>query len=414
MRVRFAIEPGSEAGPFSGHPLPEAAGREMAVRRTRGGTLVAIAMTGVLTLAGCAKDSGDDADNTASGDGGGGAQNCVTAQKPPPAPPPQPTQTRTDDQVDASQLRIGLAYDVGGRGDASFNDASAAGVDKVKAELGVSDVNESTAASTESEDAKQQRLRQLASEGRNPVIAVGYAYKDSVQAVAPQFPDTQFAIIDDDSIDEPNVTPLVFAEEEGSFLVGVAAAYKSDSCHVGFVGGVDTPLIQKFEAGFLQGVKAASSKADIEDEYLTPAGDISGFNDASKANVKAKAMVNKGADVLYHAAGASGKGVFEAAQEGDALAIGVDSDQYKQQTVAPYKDVIMTSMVKHAEVAVYDYIKAVAKNDLSTLPEEFDLTQNGVDYATSGGKVDDIVEVLEAYKQQIAAGNIDVKDKPDN
>jgi basic membrane protein A len=382
------------------------------LRRMRGTALAAVAMAGVLTLAGCAKDSGggNSSNNTAASSGGG--SDCVTAQKPPAAPAASSSTAAAGGKVDGSQLKIGLAFDVGGRGDASFNDAAAAGTDKAKADLGVTTVSESTASASEAESAKQQRLDQMASQGLNPIVAVGFAYADSVKAVAAKYPNTKFAIVDDDSITLPNVTPLVFAEEQGSFLAGVAAAYKSKSCHIGFVGGVNTPLIQKFEAGFLQGAKTVSSKIKIEDEYLTPAGDFSGFQDPPKGNAKAAAEIAKGADVIYHAAGASGKGVFDAAKAGNALAIGVDSDQYNQKTVAADKDVIITSMLKRVDVAVFDYIQAVAKGDLSVLPKRFDLKVDGVGYATSGGKVDDIKDVLDGYKAQIISGAITVSDKP--
>lgn len=379
------------------------------MRRMRGAALAAIAMASVLTLASCAKDSGGT-DAASEGDGGG---TCVTAPEPPKVDASQ-SRSRTDEKVDASHLRVGLAFDVGGRGDASFNDAAAAGVDRAKSELGLSDSTESTASGTESEDAKKQRLEQMASKGYNPVIAVGFAYAEAVKAVAPAYPDIQFAIVDDDSVDAPNVTPLVFAEEQGSFLAGVAAVYKSENCHIGFVGGVDTPLIQKFEAGFVQGAKAVSDKVEIERDYLTPAGDITGFQDPGKGNVVAKSQIDAGADVLYHAAGASGKGVFEAAKAGGVLAIGVDSDQYNQKTVANTKDVIITSMLKRVDVAVYDYIKAVANGDPSSLPERFDLSVDGVGYSTSGGKIDDIVPVLEGYKKQIVDGAITVSATPAN
>jgi basic membrane protein A len=377
----------------------------------RGTALAAAAMAGVLTLAGCAKDSGggNSSNNTAASTGG---SDCVTAQKPPAAPAAASSSTAAGGKVDGSQLKIGLAFDVGGRGDASFNDAAAAGTDKAKSDLGVTTVNESTASASEAESAKQQRLDQMASSGLNPIIAVGFAYAPSVKAVAAKYPNTKFAIVDDDSIQLPNVTPLVFAEEQGSFLAGVAAAYKSKNCHIGFVGGVNTPLIQKFEAGFLQGAKTVSSKIKIEDEYLTPAGDFSGFQDPPKGNAKAAAEIAKGADVIYHAAGASGKGVFDAAKAGNALAIGVDSDQYNQKTVAADKDVIITSMLKRVDVAVFDYIQAVAKGDLTTLPKRFDLKVDGVGYATSGGKVDDIKDVLDGYKAQIISGAVTVSDKP--
>ncbi|MEU5264970.1 BMP family ABC transporter substrate-binding protein [Amycolatopsis sp. NPDC021455] len=377
----------------------------------RGTALAAAAMAGVLTLAGCAKDSSGGSSNNSAAPSSGGS-DCVTAQKPPAAPAASSSTAAAGGKVDGSKLKIGLAFDVGGRGDASFNDAAAAGTDKAKSELGVTTVNESTASASEAESAKQQRLDQMASSGLNPIVAVGFAYADSVKAVAAKYPNTKFAIVDDDSIQLPNVTPLVFAEEQGSFLAGVAAAYKSKSCHIGFIGGVNTPLIQKFEAGYLQGAKTVSSKIKIEDEYLTPAGDFSGFQDPPKGNAKAAAEIAKGADVIYHAAGASGKGVFDAAKAGNALAIGVDSDQYNQKTVAADKDIIITSMLKRVDVAVFDYIQAVAKGDLSVLPKRFDLKVDGVGYATSGGKIDDIKDVLDGYKAQIISGQITVSDKP--
>jgi basic membrane protein A len=376
----------------------------------RGTALAAVAMAGVLTLAGCAKDSSGGSSNSAAPSSGG--SDCVTAQKPPAAPAAASSSTAATGKVDGSQLKIGLAFDVGGRGDASFNDAAAAGTDKAKSDLGVTTVSESTASASEAESAKQQRLDQMASSGLNPIVAVGFAYAPSVKIIAAKYPNTKFAIVDDDSITLTNVTPLVFAEEQGSFLAGVAAAYKSKSCHIGFVGGVNTPLIQKFEAGFLQGAKTVSSKIKIEDEYLTPAGDFSGFQDPPKGNAKAQAEIAKGADVIYHAAGASGKGVFDAAKSGNALAIGVDSDQYNQKTVEADKDVIITSMLKRVDVAVFDYISAVAKGDLTTLPKRFDLKVDGVGYSTSGGKVDDIKDVLDGYKAQIISGAITVSDKP--
>lgn len=381
------------------------------MRRMRGTALAAVAMAGVLTLAGCAKDSSGGSSNNSAAPSSGGS-DCVTAQKPPAAPAAASSSTAATGKVDGSQLKIGLAFDVGGRGDASFNDAAAAGTDKAKSDLGVTTVSESTASASEAESAKQQRLDQMASSGLNPIVAVGFAYAPSVKIIAAKYPNTKFAIVDDDSITLPNVTPLVFAEEQGSFLAGVAAAYKSKSCHIGFVGGVNTPLIQKFEAGFLQGAKTVSSKIKIEDEYLTPAGDFSGFQDPPKGNAKAQAEIAKGADVIYHAAGASGKGVFDAAKSGNALAIGVDSDQYNQKTVEADKDVIITSMLKRVDVAVFDYITAVAKGDLTTLPKRFDLKVDGVGYSTSGGKVDDIKDVLDGYKAQIISGAITVSDKP--
>ncbi|TCO65537.1 BMP family lipoprotein [Actinocrispum wychmicini] len=387
------------------------------MRRSRVTTLAAVALTGALALAGCAKDSGGGSSNPPAGGAGSQtpgslAAGCKVATPPAASGGGSTSSSSSGAKVDGSALKVGLAFDIGGRGDASFNDAAGAGMDKAKADLGIKDVKELTAAPNESPDAKTSRLRQLADGGYNPVVAIGFAYADSVKAVATQYPNVKFGIVDDDTVTLPNVTPLVFAEEQGSFLVGVAAAYKSKACHIGFVGGVDTPLIQKFEAGFKQGAKAAAPDVKIESEYITPAGDFTGFQDPAKGNTVAAGEIGRGADVVYQAAGASGKGVFQAAKSKNVLAIGVDSDQYNQSTVADVKDVIITSMLKRVDVAVFDYVQAVASNNLSSLPKRFDLKVDGVGYATSGGQIDTIKSVLDAYKGQIVGGQITVSDKP--
>ncbi|WP_433870082.1 BMP family lipoprotein [Saccharopolyspora sp. CA-218241] len=375
-------------------------------RRRRTAALAAL-LAGALALTGCAKDAGGRDGGSASG------QGCRLAPPPAAAPATTTSSERTRQPLpDASQLRVGLAFDIGGRGDASFNDASVAGLDRAKAEMGLAEVKELDAGAGESEDAKLTRLQQLAREGYDPVIAVGYAYAGAVRTVAPQFPDTRFAIVDENVQGIPNVTPLVFAEEQGSFLVGVIAAHRSQNCHVGFVGGVETPLIGKFEAGFVQGAQAAAPDIEIERDYLTPAGDYSGFQDPNKGAEIAQGQLDAGADVLYHAAGASGKGVFSAVHSAEAQAIGVDSDQYHQPTVAQFKDVIISSMLKRVDLAVFDYVAAVARNDLSTFPTKFDLSIDGVGYSTSGGMIEDLVPTVDAYKAAIARGEIQVSDTP--
>ncbi|MGI5504603.1 BMP family lipoprotein [Lentzea sp. CA-135723] len=376
----------------------------------RGVAVAAIALTSVMTMAACAKDSGGGSNNAGTGTG----TACEFAEAP-SAPAASNTSAANGDKVDASALKIGLAYDIGGRGDASFNDSAAAGLDKAIADMGVKKENtrELSAAPNEDESAKQTRLRQLASEGFSPIIGVGFAYAESMKLVAAEFPNVKFGLVDSAVDGAANVTPLLFAEQEGSFLAGVIAAYQSKKCHVGFVGGVEIPLIQKFEAGYFQGAKAAAPKIQIEKKYITPAGDFTGFQDAPKGQEAAKGQIDKGADVIYQAAGASGKGIFSAAKQGGVLAIGVDSDQYNQATVADTKDVIVSSMLKRVDVAVYDYVKAVAKNDLAGLPKVFDLKVDGVGYATSGGKIDAKLQgILEGYKAQIIEGKIKVADKP--
>jgi basic membrane protein A len=375
----------------------------------RGIAVAAIALTSVMSMAACAKDTGSSTSGSTNG-----ASGCKLADKP-PAAAASSSSASAGDKVDGSALKVGLAYDIGGRGDASFNDSAAAGLDKAKADLGLKpeNVKELTAAPNEAEDAKQTRLRQLATEGFNPIVGIGFAYAESLKVVAPEFPNVKFGIVDGVVEGAPNVTGLVFAEQEGSFLAGVIAAYQSKSCHIGFIGGVNIPLIQKFDAGYAQGAKTAAPDIKIENKYLTPAGDFTGFQDPTKGQVAAQGQIEAGADVLYHAAGASGKGVFSAAKAANAKAIGVDSDQYNQATVADSKDVIISSMLKRVDVAVFDFVKAAAKNDLASLPKVFDLKVDGVGYSTSGGKIDaDLQKVLEGYKAQIIAGKITVKDKP--
>lgn len=380
------------------------------MRFKRGVAVTAIALTSVLSVVGCAKDSGSS--NTTAGDD---ATGCKTVDKP-AAATAETTSSGASSNVDGSAMKVGLAFDIGGRGDASFNDSAANGLDDAIEKLGVKEENtkELEATDQESEDSKLTRLRQLAQEGHNPVISVGFAYAGATVKIATEFPNTQFAVVDGFAENAPaNVTWLGFAEQEGSFLVGVIAALKSKSCTIGFVGGVNVPLIQKFQAGFEQGVKAVAPDAKLVSKYITEAGDLTGFADPPKGEVAAKGLIQQGADVVYHAAGASGKGVFAAAKEANVSAIGVDSDQYNQKTVAEYKDVIITSMLKRVDVAVFDYIAAVGSNNLASLPKVFDLKVDGVGYSTSGGKIDDETKSwVESYKQQIIEGKIKVSDTP--
>lgn len=379
------------------------------MRRMRGVAVAAIALTSVMSMAACAKDS---TSSSAGGSGSGSSSGSgCKLETPPTAAAAGSSTTTSSSKVDGSALKVGLAYDIGGRGDASFNDAAAAGLDLAKAQLGVKaeNVKETTASPNESDAAKEARLRQMAQEGYNPIVTVGFAYGPSLQNVAKDFPNTKFAIVDSTVDNSPNVTPLTFTEEQGSFLVGVIAAYKSKSCHVGFVGGVNVPLIQKFQAGFDAGAKAVAKDIKIENKYITPAGDNTGFQAPDKGRLVAQGELSAGADVIYQAAGNSGKGIFDAVKaKSGTWAIGVDSDQYKQAGVADDKDIILSSMMKRVDTAVYDFLRGVASNDLTSIPKVFNLAVGGVDYATSGGKVDDIKSIVDAYKAQIISGAITV------
>ena len=310
-------------------------------------------------------------------------------------------------------LKVGLAYDIGGRGDQSFNDLAAAGLEKVKKDLKV-ETKELAANAGETDADKQTRLELLAKGGYNPIIAVGFAYAPALTKVAAEYPKTKFAIIDA-TVKAPNVTGLTFAAEQGSFLVGAAAALKTKTKNVGYIGGCLVPLLQAFQAGFAAGVKQVDPKIKVQVKYLsTPSSSppCSGFNDPAAGKETAKGMYDNSADIIYAAAGGSGKGVFEAAKAAGKLGIGVDSDQYNQAPLASVKSVIMTSAIKRVDLAVFEYVESVAKGAPLTGTQVYDLKRDGVGYATSGGMVDDIKTKLDDYRQQIIDGKITVPSKP--
>ncbi|MCK5926744.1 BMP family ABC transporter substrate-binding protein [uncultured Nocardioides sp.] len=339
----------------------------------------AVAMAAALTLSACGSDEGTD-EGTDSGDA--------------------PT----------SDIKVGMAYDVGGRGDQSFNDSAAAGLDQAIDEFGM-ESQESEAEDGEAESAREERLRTFADAGYDPIIAVGFAYAASIGKVAEEYPDVHFAIIDDSSVEADNVASLVFAEEQGSFLVGAAAALKTETDQIGFVGGVETPLIQKFEAGYVAGAESVNPDIEVDVTYLTQVPDFSGFADPAKGKTAAQGMYDNGADIVYHASGGSGGGVFEAASESGNWAIGVDSDQYN--TADPsVQESILTSMLKNVNVAVYEYLSQVNDGDFPSGVTTYDLEVDGVGYSTSGGFVDDIVDQLDELKQQIIDGEISVPTAP--
>ncbi|MFG3203439.1 BMP family protein [Streptomyces sp. NPDC048192] len=308
-------------------------------------------------------------------------------------------------------IKIGLAYDVGGRGDRSFNDSAARGADKAEKEFGGS-IKELTAKTSDTEADREQRLSDLAQAGYNPIVAVGFSYASAVDKIAKQFPKTSFGIVDS-VVNAPNADSITFTEEQGSYLAGVAAALKTKKDHVGFVGGVDTPLIKKFEAGYVQGVHDTNPKVKVDVQYLSHGTDLSGFSSPDKGKEAAQGMLDNGADVVYTAAGSSGNGAIEAVSgTKGAWAIGVDSDQYNIPGLAKYKNSILTSMVKNVDVGVYDFIKSVHDGKPLTGNNVYSLAKNGVSLATSGGFINDIQPKLDAAKKKIVDGQIKVKTTP--
>jgi basic membrane protein A len=345
-------------------------------------------------LAGCANDD-NDGDSNAS-DGG------------------DTTAAASEDvckSADGDGPKIGLAYDVGGRGDQSFNDSAYAGVTKLVEDLDAT-CEEAEANAGENDADREERLRLLAEGGFNPIIAVGFVYSPAVDAVAPDYPELNFAVVDGYASAE-NAANLVFAANEGSFLVGAAAALKSEAKHVGFVGGVDGPLIQAFEAGYVAGVKEVDPSIKIDITYLSQDDPVKGFENPPGGETAATGMYDKGADVVYQAAGKSGLGVFDAVEAAGKghWAIGVDSDQYLTVDDAQ-KPYILTSMLKRIDTSIIEYVTAFNDGDKKTGYITYDLSTDGVGYSKSGGFVDDIVGQLDDYKQQIIDGEIKVPTEP--
>ena len=354
--------------------------------------IAVVAVVGALAFTGCGKN--DDTKTTDGDKPSASADACKDAKGDGP--------------------KVGLAYDVGGRGDQSFNDSAYAGLAKAVEDLGAT-CTEGEATDGEAESAREERLTQMADAGMNPIIGVGFAYSEAVNKVAPNYPDISFGVIDgfdpDDKAND-NVAYLGFAENEGSYLVGVAAALTTKADNIGFVGGVHNDLIKKFEAGYVAGAKSVKPAIKVQVKYIEES-DLSGFGDPAGGKEAAAAEFDAGADVVYHAAGASGSGVFDAAAEaGDGKwAIGVDSDQY---LTAPegQKEHILTSMLKRIDTAVFDYIKAVDDGSAKSGNITYDLASDGVGYSTSGGFVDDIKDQIDAAAEKIKSGEVKVPTAP--
>ena len=350
---------------------------------------VAGTLAAALTIAGCSSSGGSDTGSgggtAASGSAGGGGDT-------------------------KKSVKVGLAYDVGGRGDKSFNDLAAAGLDKAKKELDI-DVKELAATNGENDQAKQDRLTLLATSGYDPIIAVGFAYATAVGKVITQYPKVHFALIDDDSVKGDNLESLLFSENESSYLVGVAAASATKTKKIGFIGGVQTPLIQKFQAGYAAGAKSIDPSITVSVSYISQPPDFSGFGNPTSGKVIAEGMYDDGADVVYHAAGGSGSGLFQAAAEKKLLAIGVDSDQY-ESAAADQKAYILTSALKGVDTAVYTFIKDDADGKFTAGSKRFSLKDDGVGYATSNSALDPYKAKIEDAKAKIISGAITVPTAP--
>lgn len=391
------------------------------MRNTRKVLLAIFAVLALALAAGCGGSDSSSSEPAATTDTAASSEPATETSA--PAETSEATE-ETSTAAATSDVTVGLVYDVGGRGDQSFNDAAYAGLERAQKELGIT----FTEASPNDDGSNRAELLQLAADANPMVIAVGFLFEGDAAKAAAQNADDSFAVIDSSMMDfsktppaplAENASGLVFAEQEGSFLVGAAAALKSKTGHIGFIGGVKGVggLIEKFEAGYMAGAKAVNPDIQITSEYITEAPDFDGFNAPDRAKDIATAMYEGGADIVYHAAGGSGAGLFEAAkavsdESGSKVwGIGVDSDQYN--TVDPsVKDYVLTSMLKRVDVAVFEAIKAKIDGTLKGGETRYDLKVDGVGYSTSGGFLDDIKDRLEDYKAKIVSGEIVVPTDP--
>ncbi len=305
-------------------------------------------------------------------------------------------------------VRIGLVFDVGGRGDKSFNDSAYEGLSRAARELGVStEILEPSGA----ED-REAAMRLFAARGFDLVIGVGFIFSTDVNVVARAFPNVPFACIDyappfDGSPIPNNVVGLRFREEEGSFLVGAVAGSVTKTNRVGFVGGMDIPLIRKFEAGYRAGVREVCPTCVVQAGYAGTTPDA--FRDPVKGKAIANSQIAAGADVIYHAAGTTGHGVFEASRDMGVKAIGVDADQYDEMP-----GTVLTSMIKRGDVAVFDTIRAVTEKRFTSGLTSFGLGADGVGYVKEGphaaGIPDDVKKRVDALAERVKRGEIKVPD----
>lgn len=293
-----------------------------------------------------------------------------------------------------------LIFDLGGKFDKSFNEAAFGGAQRWVQETGGSYKE----LEMQSEAQREQALRRLAETGANPIVMTGFAFGDVLNKVAPDYPDVKFAIIDM-VVDQPNVQSVVFTEEQGSYLAGIMAAMASKSGTVGFIGGMDIPLIHKFECGFAQGFKAAKPDGKVLINYTgtTPAA----WNDPVKGGELTRAQIGQGADVIYAAAGGTGIGVLQTAADEGILSIGVDSNQ---NHLHPGK--VLTSMVKRVDNAVFDAF--TAGTDLVPGVKVMDLGADGVGVAIDDNNKDLITGEMQAAVDdataKITSGEISVHD----
>ncbi|KAB1196377.1 MULTISPECIES: BMP family protein [Haloferax] len=366
-------------------------------------------LAGLTGLAGCTGGPGESEETTTTeASGGDGGEETTTAAE----------ETTTESSEDTTN--VGMVYATGGLGDGSFNDQAQQGAIQAEEDLGIS-FDEAQPDEVSQFKTFQQQFAQSTNPNYDLVCCIGFLQTDALTETSEAYPEQNFMLVDS-VVDAPNVANYVFAEHEGSYLVGQmaglltteefsagAGSTSSDSATLGFVGGVEGSLIKKFEAGFKAGAKAANGDVEVLTNYT------GSFNDPAAGKEAALAMYNNGADIVYHASGNTGTGVFQAAQEQGKFAIGVDRDQ--SVTKSSYADVILASMVKRVNTAVYNSIESV-------VDEEFQgggivtlgLEQNGVDIVYGDSLSSEIPtsvkDEVAASREAIVAGDVEVPTDP--
>ena len=302
----------------------------------------------------------------------------------------------------AQEISPAVVFDMGGKFDKSFNQGVYDGVERFKEETGI----EYREFEVTNETQREQAIRRMAQRGADPILGVGFAQAGPMETVAKEFPDTRFTLIDG-VVDLPNVQSIVFKEQEGSFLVGLLAAMASESNMVGFVGGMDIPLIRRFACGYEQGVKHADATVEVVENMTgtTPAA----WNDPGRGSELAKGQFDRGVDVIYAAAGGTGIGVYQAAKDGGKLAIGVDSNQNFLQP-----GTMLTSMLKRVDVAAFNTFQDAQDGNWEPGLIVLGLAEDGVGWALDEFNesliTDDMKSAADAAAVAIVAGDIEVHD----
>jgi basic membrane protein A len=303
----------------------------------------------------------------------------------------------------AADIKPAVVYDMGGKFDKSFNEGVWNGVKKFTDETGIKVMEFEVTNETQ----REQAIRRMAQRGATVILGVGFAQADAISKVAAEFPNTQFSIIDVSWLDGKNLRQYAFKEHEGSYIVGVAAAKASKTGKVGFVGGMDIPLISKFACGYVGGVKSVNSSATV---YQNMTGSTpSAWNDPAKGAELTQSQIDRGADVVYHAAGGTGSGVIRAAADAGKLAIGVDSNQ---NGMAPGS--VLTSMLKRVDVAAYETFTDAKNGKFSSGVRVLGLAEGGVDWALDDNNAKlvtaEMKAAVESAKQDIISGKVSVHD----